>query len=82
MNKFYILFQIYLTMIYLYILCLNNYNNTHSQVYDKIKETISPYNAKASAKIKIKIIPTKILSYYALALTPASPTIPIDNPAA
>ena len=62
-------------------LCLNN-NNTHSQVYDKIKDTISPYNAKASAKIKIKIIPTKILSYYALALTPASPTIPIDNPAA
>lgn len=43
---------------------------------------MSPYNAKASAKIKINIIPTKILSYYALALTPASPTIPIDNPAA
>lgn len=51
-------------------------------VYDKIKDTISPYSANASAKMRIRIIPTNILSYYALALTPASPTIPIDNPAA
>jgi hypothetical protein len=43
---------------------------------------IMPYNPRASAKIKIKIIPTKIASCYALALTPASPTIPIANPAA
>lgn len=55
---------------------------SHADVCDKIKDTISPYNAKASAKIKIKIIPTNILSYCAFALTPASPTIPIDNPAA
>jgi hypothetical protein len=49
---------------------------------DKISDTMSPYNAKASPKIKIKIIPTKILSCCAFALTPASPTIPIANPAA
>ena len=50
--------------------------------WDNIKATINPYNPRASAKIKIRIIPTKILSYYALALTPASPTIPIASPAA
>jgi hypothetical protein len=32
--------------------------------------------------MRIKIIPTKILSYYAFALTPASPTMPIVKPAA
>lgn len=48
----------------------------------KIKDTINPYKAKASPKIKIKIIPTKILSCWAFALTPASPTIPIARPAA
>ena len=44
--------------------------------------TINPYNPRASAKIRIRIIPTNIFSYWALALTPASPTIPIANPAA
>ncbi len=48
----------------------------------KISETINPYNAKASPKIKMRIIPTNILSCWALALTPASPTIPIAKPAA
>ena len=48
---------------------------------DKINATINPYKPNASANIKIKIIPTKILSCYAFALTPASPTIPIANPA-
>ena len=48
----------------------------------KISETISPYKAKASPKINIRIIPTKILSCCALARTPASPTIPIANPSA
>lgn len=48
----------------------------------RIKDTISPYNAKASPKMRIRIIPTKILSCWAFARTPASPTIPIDNPAA
>ncbi len=43
---------------------------------------MNPYNATASAKIKIKIIPINILSCWALARTPASPTIPIANPAA
>jgi hypothetical protein len=43
---------------------------------------MSPYSAKASAKMRIKIMPTNILSYYAFALTPASPTIPIASPAA
>ena len=43
---------------------------------------INPYKATASAKIKIRIIPMKIFSYWALALTPASPTIPIASPAA
>jgi hypothetical protein len=49
---------------------------------ERISETIRPYKAKASPKIKIRIIPTKILSCCAFALTPASPTIPIANPAA
>lgn len=48
----------------------------------KISETMSPYKARASPKINIKIMPTKILSCCALALTPASPTIPIARPAA
>ena len=48
----------------------------------KISETIKPYSASASPKIKIRIIPTKILSCCAFARTPASPTIPIANPAA
>lgn len=59
--------------IFIYIL------NNHAD--DNIKATIKPYSPKASAKINIKIIPTNILSYYAFALTPASPTIPIANPA-
>ena len=46
------------------------------------KAIIKPYSATASAKIKINIIPINILSYYAFARTPASPTIPIAKPAA
>ena len=48
----------------------------------KISDTINPYRANASPKINIRIIPTNILSCWALARTPASPTIPIANPAA
>ena len=48
----------------------------------KMRETMSPYKAKASPKIKIKIMPTKILSCWALARTPASPTMPMASPAA
>ena len=53
-----------------------------NHAYDRINETMSPYNPRASAKIKIKMSPTKTLSSCALAFTPASPTIPIANPAA
>ena len=52
------------------------------ECYVKIKETISPYKAKASPKMRIRNMQTKILSCCAFALTPASPTIPIANPAA
>ena len=45
-------------------------------------EIISPNKAIASARISISIIPIKILSVWAKALTPASPIIPIANPAA
>lgn len=45
------------------------------------RATISPNKATASAKMSIKIIPTKSLSCWALALTPASPTIPMAKPA-
>jgi len=53
-----------------------------NQLDVRISETMSPYNARASPKISIRIIPTKILSCWAFARTPASPTIPIANPAA
>jgi len=42
---------------------------------------MSPYNPRASAKMRISIIPTNILSCWPSALTPASPTIPIAIPA-
>lgn len=41
-----------------------------------------PYRPRASAKIRIKIIPTNILDSIAFALTPESPTMPIASPAA
>ena len=44
--------------------------------------TINPYSPRASAKMRIRIIPTNIFGSIALALTPASPTTPIANPAA
>lgn len=47
-----------------------------------IRATISPYNPRTSAKMRIRIIPTKSLGCCAVPLTPASPTIPIANPAA
>lgn len=45
-------------------------------------EIIIPYNPIASAKIRRMIIPTKIPSVWAYALTPASPATPIASPAA
>lgn len=44
--------------------------------------TINPYRPNTSAKIRIRIIPTNNLGCWAVPLTPASPTIPIANPAA
>ena len=41
---------------------------------------IKPYSPIASAKIRIRIIPTKSLGSCAFPLTPASPTIPIAYP--
>lgn len=43
---------------------------------------IIPYNPMHSAKMRIRIIPTKIPSVWAKALTPASPATPIARPAA
>lgn len=59
-----------------------NYRTNNQPCEVKISETIRPYKAKAYPKINIRIIPTKILSCCAFALTPASPTIPIAKPAA
>lgn len=44
--------------------------------------TIRPYKPNTSAKIRIKIIPTNKRGCCAVPRTPASPTIPIANPAA
>jgi len=44
--------------------------------------TMSPYKPIASAKMRMRIIPTKIPSVWAKALTPASPATPIAKPAA
>lgn len=53
-----------------------------AQPVERIIAMISPYNPRASAKIKIRIIPTNILGSIAFALTPTSPTTPIASPAA
>ena len=52
------------------------------QFCERIMAIIIPYRPRASPKIRIKIIPTKIYSCWAFALTPASPTIPMARPAA
>ena len=49
---------------------------------DTTRATINPYNPKASPKMRIKIKPTKTFSCFPYALTPASPTTPMDKPAA
>ena len=58
--------------------------NDENKVTQKIIiiATMSPYRPIASAKIIIKIIPTKMPSVCAYALTPASPATPIARPAA
>ncbi len=59
---------------------MDGYGSGHWEV--RMSETMSPYKAKASPKIRMRIMPTNILSCWALALTPASPTIPMASPAA
>jgi len=59
---------------------INLFNFLLYQDDDKINAVISPNNPIASAKINIRIKPTKTLPSNAFALTPASPTIPIANP--
>lgn len=44
--------------------------------------TMRPYKPMASAKMRIRTIPTKIASVWAYALTAASPATPIAKPAA
>ena len=41
--------------------------------------TISPYRPKTSAKIRMRIMPTKSRGCCAVPRTPASPTMPIAN---
>lgn len=61
----------------------SNYHYYNQPPWDvKMRETMRPYKARASPKMRIRIIPTKILSCCAFARTPASPTIPIARPAA
>jgi len=48
----------------------------------KMSETIRPYKARASPKIRIRIKPTNNLYCRAFERIPTSPTIPIEYPAA
>ncbi len=48
----------------------------------RIRATIRPYRPNTSAKIRMRIIPTKRRGCCAVPRTPASPTIPIAYPAA
>ena len=47
-----------------------------------MRATIRPYNPSTSAKIRIRIMPTKRRGCCAVPLTPASPTTPMAKPAA
>ena len=49
---------------------------------DMMMATMSPKRPIASAKIKIRIIPTNSLGSIAFILTPTSPTTPIAKPEA
>lgn len=59
-----------------------HFNPKYIYLVVSIRATISPYNPSTSAKIRIRIIPTNSLGCCAVPLTPASPTMPIANPAA
>lgn len=47
-----------------------------------MRARIKPYNPRTSAKMRIRIMPTKIRASLQYARTPASPTTPIAYPAA
>ena len=47
---------------------------------DMMMAIIIPYSPIHSAKMRIRIIPTKIPSVWAKALTPASPATPMASP--
>eukprot|EP00923_Selenidium_pygospionis_P058797 GHVN01103388.1.p1 GENE.GHVN01103388.1~~GHVN01103388.1.p1 ORF type:complete len:141 (+),score=7.64 GHVN01103388.1:533-955(+) len=81
--------------IYIDIDILENTNKIHpsylsraasmiSIVYltDKMRATMRPYKPNTSAKMRIRIMPTNKRGCCAVPRTPASPTIPIANPAA
>lgn len=51
-------------------------NDMSSDMKDKVKHKLT------SAKIRIRIMPTKRRGCWAVPRTPASPTMPIANPAA
>ena len=53
-----------------------------SDYCDSMMAIIMPYSPIASAKMRIKIIPTKILPSIAFIRTPTSPTMPMASPAA
>lgn len=54
----------------------------HAAFVDRIRATIRPYKPSTSAKIRIRIMPTKSRGCCAVPLTPASPTTPMAKPAA
>lgn len=43
------------------------------------RATMSPYRPRTSAKMRMRIMPTKSLGCWAVPRTPASPTMPIAN---
>jgi|EP01046_Picozoa_sp_COSAG06_P016914 hypothetical protein len=49
---------------------------------DMTRATMSPYRPRASAKMRMRIIPTKSFGCCEVQRTPASPTMPIAPPAA
>jgi len=54
----------------------------HHPFVVRMRATIKPYNPSTSAKIRIRIMPTKSRGCCAVPLTPASPTTPMAKPAA
>ena len=49
---------------------------------ERMRATMRPYRPRTSAKIRIRIMPTKSRGCWAVPRTPASPTMPMAKPAA